>query len=68
MHGTFCSEGNIFLEIGTLTAVTYYPTPKPRLFMSTGATRHADQRVMIEEAHARSRTHVIIHVLAGQRE
>lgn len=68
MHGTVCSEGNIFHEIGTLTPVTYYPTPSLGFFMSTGATRHADQRVMMEEAHARSRMHVIIHVLAGQRE
>ena len=40
---TACSESNIFLEIGTLTALTYYQTPSLGFYMMTEATRHADR-------------------------
>lgn len=42
-NATVCSEGNIFLEIGTLVALTYYQTPSLGFYMMTEATRHGDR-------------------------
>lgn len=42
-NATVQSESNIFLEIATLTAFTYYHTPSLGFYMMTEATRQDDR-------------------------